>query len=180
MQSFVFGEHEYSKQNSTQFIHRSCSILGLCPDEPILSWKYPKPKMHPTHRSPQLGLAYLRRAQNRSLQLSKILWDKGDFYDKAVTFSFVEHHTQSDKENDRECISCLPWWPGADRELTGSCSALPGIVRGYHAANHKPRERWKFKIRDCPWYSKTLWQKTVVSPPILPSLIPPEFIIISF
>ena len=120
MQSFVFGEHEYSKQNSTQFIHRSCSILGLCPDEPILSWKYPKPKMHPTHRSPQLGLAYLRRAQNRSLQLSKILWDKGDFYDKAVTFSFVEHHTQSDKENDRECISCLPWWPGADRELTGS------------------------------------------------------------
>lgn len=44
-----------------------CIQMGLCPDVPILSWKYRKLKMHLiplTYKTPSFSQAYLKHAQN--------------------------------------------------------------------------------------------------------------------
>ena len=52
---------------------------GLCPDQPIINWKYRKRKMHlihlPTKLHSSLSLAYLKHAQKTciSLQLGRII-----------------------------------------------------------------------------------------------------------
>lgn len=107
---------------------------GLCPNKPIVSWKYPKWKMsllHLTYWTWRLSLALLRRAPDTaiSLRLGKIILNKSLFVTKCWNIScnwlntVLKVNTGMAVWGGKGCQWISPWlWRS---RVTGRSAAAP-------------------------------------------------------